>query len=111
MEIKHKFNFKLLDFVNQQTPKDAIIIFPSKEIIKNAKELDNGKNRSASLKNKAYASYFVYPRRIVYEDMDKENELWAKATHVLIIEGHGYNHLKYNIDKKSKYSVLPINNK
>ncbi len=62
MQIKHKFNYTFCNFINKHTDEDAVILIPSVDAIKNAKELDNKKITSASLANKAYASYFIYPR-------------------------------------------------
>ncbi len=108
MQIKHKFKFTFCNFINKHTDENAIILIPSIEAIKNAKELDNKKSTSASLANKIYASYFIYPRIFIYPEEKGKNPLWDKITHVAIINGHGYEYLNYKVKKKAKYQLLPI---
>lgn len=107
MTVKHGFKYKLCDHINKTTPEDAIILIPSTDAVKKAKELDNNKSTSATLANKSYASYFIYPRVFMYPREKDANPLWDSITHVAIIDFVGYDYLDYKVKKKSKYQILP----
>lgn len=105
MEAKHRFKFRFCDFIVKNTPEDAVILMPAKDIIKNVKELNVG---MGSLSNKDYASYFIYPRKFLYPYDKNKNPYWDSITHVAIIDYHGYEYLNYTVNKKSRFSVLPL---
>ena len=59
---------------------------------------------------KGWANYFVYPRKLIYEDEKADfPQLYQQATHVAIVNYWGYDKLLYQVKNKNKYSVMPIN--
>ena len=106
-EAKMGFNATYLNFVKNNTPDTAIILMPPDSIILPVK----GKSEfSKHMKNKAWCSYLIYPRRLVYEREKSNSSLYESVTHVAIMNGWGYDKLAYPIKDKSKHTILPIKN-
>ena len=105
-EAKLGFAVRYYNFINEQTPDSSIILMPPNDIIKNT--TGNYKFHDKAVA-KGWVSYFVYPRRVVFEDEKNEYpELYKKVTHVAIINNWGYEKLNYNVSGKQPYTVLPI---
>lgn len=108
-EIKCGFDYKYLEYIKSNTPKDAIILMASKSILIPEDEKTNfNKEGSWGVKNKAWATYFIYPRKLVYENNKNTNPFYKEVTHVAIANNWGYDKLNYKVDKKYKYYILPI---
>jgi hypothetical protein len=109
-EIKCGFDYKYLHFVKNNSPEDAIILMPSKEdIFPRGQKSDFNTKGSGGIRNKAWATYFLYPRKLVYEVEKDENPLYKKINYVAIVNYLGYEKLNYEVNKKQKYNILPIN--
>lgn len=108
MEAKLGFNYKFLNYIKQNTPEDAVIIMPPDSIF-----YPKGKksNFTDFMGTSGYSSYFVYPRKLVYEGQPKTAALYAKATHVAIVNFWGYEKLAYTVAQKEQFSVLPLKSK
>ena len=106
-EIKHGSCFTYLNFLKTHTPDSAIILFPDKNTLLNIKEFKDSPSNSSTLRNPAWATYFIYPRRIIYADTLKKE---YNATHIAIIDGHGYEHLSQsaNTEQGPKFTVLSL---
>ncbi|WP_294142869.1 hypothetical protein [uncultured Sanguibacteroides sp.] len=107
-EIKHGANFNYLHFLKTNTPPDAVILFPPKDTLLHVKLFKDKLSNSASLRNRIWASYFIYPRKIVYADSLKECP--AEVTHIAIIDKHGYEYVKDSVDWATApaFSVIPV---
>jgi hypothetical protein len=58
---------------------------------------------------KSWASYFVYPRKLVYEKEKETNPLYAKANYVVVLNGWGLDKIHYELQNRIVTGVLPIN--
>ncbi len=104
-EVKLGADYLVLKFIREKTPKDAIILFPSPDILCKP-------NQFVSLRRdmglKAFPSYFLYPRKIVYENEKDKNPLFYKAQYVLTFLGWGYQYLDYQMEPRNGIEILPI---
>ena len=99
------YNSSYLDFIKKNTPEDAIIIMPvDTEYFPKGEHSDFDKNINVM----GWASYFVYPRRLVSPDPLHRTPLYAQATHMAIVNRCGYDRLPYTPQTRSKYAVLPL---
>ena len=107
IESKMGFDAKLLLFIKQQTPEDAIILMPPKDKVKRKKDGGNFSNDSASITNKAWASYFVFPRKLIYDG--SESIYRDKVTHVAIVDMWGYEYAQsIPVENRQNYSVIKL---
>ena len=104
-EIRHGFFYRYLNFINKNTPENAIILMPPDSVI-NAVDPNY---RLGTLKDRRKTTYFIYPRKAVYnKSMEYDSAYLNRITHVAIVNYHGYDHLDYQIDDKQPFSVLPV---
>ena len=103
--IKFGMNANYLNYLVDNTPEDAIVLFPPKDNL--PKHKDHQKINTM-LRRRTYVTHFVYPRRIVYKD-ESDNPFMNDVTHVAIIDGWGYDQLKYPVTQRTLNTVLPIN--
>ena len=93
-----------ITYVNKmkaQTPENAIVLLPPKKILQ-----DVGFKSVVDL---PWITYFLYPRRIVYEEDKDKSPLYAQATHLISLNGWGLDKIKYTVEKPEQFMVLPIN--
>lgn len=107
LENKIGFDLVYLNFINKNTLEDAIIVMPvDTEFFPKGEESHFDKN----INTLGWASYFVYPRRIV-SYKEPRTPLFQKATHMALVNKYGYERLPYKVDFPYRYAVLPINPK
>lgn len=112
LPIEKKFEMKLgmsytyLNFLKNQTPENAVILFPTAEEFfpKDKKTPFSGEPF-----NKVWASRFLYPRKLVYQSELETNRYGKEITHVAIVNGLGFDKLDYVPSEKFEHGVLPIN--
>lgn len=102
-EEKLGFTAKYLNHIKENTPEDAVIIMPPDSII-----FPEGERSDFSkwINNRRWASYFVYPRRLVYETDKDTIPLYGRATHVAVINYWGYDKLSYPVTYQNRYGVM-----
>ncbi|MEE9374146.1 MAG: hypothetical protein V3V00_13925 [Saprospiraceae bacterium] len=107
LESKLGFDAKYLLFLKSKTPEEAIILMPPPEIITRKRDGGLFSNDSAYAGNLYWASYFVYPRKLVYEG--NESIYSDQITHVAIINKWGYQYAP-NVpeDQHQEYSVINL---
>jgi hypothetical protein len=108
LDAKRSMKIGLYPFIKEiikRTPKDAVILLPAG---------DSAVSNNGSwnfIYDPEWMEYFLYPRLCVAMGAENQHpELAQKVTHVVIIEGKGYEHLKYEIplDQRPKEAILPI---
>jgi hypothetical protein len=103
-QMKLGFDYVFWNFIKQNTPDTAVILFP-------LKELNTEKGGNAQLTDKTNSKYwvthFVYPRRVLYKDEQDTNPRYNDVTHVAIVAGHGYDDLDYRVSERTYFTVLP----
>lgn len=104
-EAKLGFDYRYIHYVEQNTPEDAVILMPPDSVFEKS-DFNRG---TWGVKIKTWDMYFLYPRAIISEqDSGSYPELFNKITHVMIVNGWGYDRLNYAVQTKQPYAVLPI---
>lgn len=99
------FYGKYMFFVKSHTPDTAIILMPADSIIR---AIDK-KNRMGWLTSKRHSTYFLYPRKPIYKKLSSDSIYFDKITHVVIVDGKGYENLPFAVKNKNEYTVVPMN--
>ncbi|MBL0310240.1 MAG: hypothetical protein IPP77_11350 [Bacteroidetes bacterium] len=97
-------NYSLLQYINNNTPKDAVILLPHMDSIGNDSKWN-------FIGEPEWTEYFIYPRLCISpRDEKRFPDLAKRITHVLIINGIGYDRLRYEVpvDRRVSETVLPI---
>ena len=86
--------------ISQSTPDSAIIIVPPRKLLtqvgfKSAVELP-------------WLTYFVYPRKVVYEDDKDSSNIYKRANYILSVNGWGLDKLNYQVEKPEGFMILPL---
>lgn len=108
LRLEDKLLFRIEDYwyiqyMNTHTPDTAVILLPPLSAIDTTPEFN-------SLNDPEYMEYFLYPRLCVSEDQkETKKDLYARATHVAIVNNWGYDKLKYKPKEMPSEAVLPIN--
>lgn len=110
MESKLGFTIRYFDFIKENTPDSAVILMPPDTVIRPPGQVHYTKTAmNGYTTNRKWVSYFLYPRKLVYEDRrDEYPELTKAITHVAIINYWGYEKLPYRVGKENQYSIMPI---
>jgi len=108
LRMEDKFLFRIEDywyiqFMTNHTPDSAVVLLPPLSAVDSTPEFN-------SLNDPEYMEYFLYPRLCVSEDQKStKKDLYARVTHVAIVNGWGYDKLKYKPREMPTETVLPIN--
>lgn len=97
--------YPLLKYVNENTPKDAVILLPPGD------SLLSNTSKWNFIYDPEWVEYFIYPRLCLATGRENEHpDLLKRVTHVLIVQGRGYDKLKYDVplDKRQPEMILPI---
>ena len=98
--------YPLLKYVKEQTPENAVILLPPGD------ESISNNSKWNFIYEPEWVEYFIYPRLCVATGYEKNQpELSKRLTHVLIVEGKGYDKLKYDVplEQRVQETILPIN--
>lgn len=97
--------YPLLKYLNENTPEDAVILLPPGD------SLLSNTSKWNYVYDPEWVEYFIYPRLCLATGRENEHpDLAKKITHVLIVQGRGYDKLKYEVpvDQRPSEAVLPI---
>jgi hypothetical protein len=106
LKMKLGFDYGFLSFINENTPEDAVILFPLPEYIT---EKSGTTQLTGNICSKMWVTHFIYPRRVVYKSEAESNPLYKDITHVAICAGHGYEDTDYPGEQTVQFTVLPKN--
>jgi hypothetical protein len=107
LTLQDKRRFKIADYwyieyLRDHTPSNAIVLLPPKSVIPDTSEFNQ-------INDAEWMEYFLFPRLCVSEDeKDKKPELYSKVNYVAIVNGWGYNKLKYVPHNHETEAVLPV---
>jgi hypothetical protein len=104
MVMKLGFNYAYLKHLEEQTPEEAVILYPDNDDF----HIEGG-SFSGDIGNKLYALRFLYPRKLVLKSEIGENKYANEITHVAIVNGRGFEELPYRIENMFDHGVLPVN--
>lgn len=91
-----------LKYLRENTPQNAVILLPPNSVVDTSQEMK-------MMSHSEWVEYFIFPRLCVGEDeKETQKELYSKVTHVAVINGWGYEKLRYQPAKREMEIVLPI---
>lgn len=102
MVLKLNTNYIYLKNVKDNTPEDAVILWPSAEAFSNKKGPLTGE-----MSNKIYALRFLYPRKLVIPFDFGKSHYVDEITHVAIVNGEGFEYIPYKVEKFEN-GILPV---
>ena len=103
MGMKLGASYSYLMYVKEQTPENAVILWPS-----GADFMKEKSPFSGELGNKTYALRFLYPRKLVTPDERGKSRYEKEITHVAIVNGAGLDNLPYPVGQPFEHGVLPV---
>lgn len=104
-EAKIGFNYRYLQYIKDNTPEDAIILWP-----KPADFLKDGAIKPFHdhyIKESVYAAYFLHPRKVI-NIQDTSNIYYSTANYIAIVHGKGYERLTYPVSTDQQFTVAPL---
>jgi hypothetical protein len=102
---KFGFNYAYFKYITDHTPEDAVILYPNYDAF-----FPKGRESKFTSEpfNRIYATYFLYPRKLVYPAEIEKTVYGKQITHVAIVNGWGYDYLEYQVANHVDNTVLPI---
>lgn len=103
LEVKLGFTAKYLHMLRDSTPADAVILMPPDSILFPD---DTTSRFNPLVGNRRWVAYFIYPRKIVYEDEKDSLALYKDVTHVAVVNYWGYQQAAPVRGERKRYTVL-----
>lgn len=103
MGMKLNSSYSYLMYIKEQTPENAVILWPS-----GADFMKEKSPFSGELGNKTYALRFLYPRKLVTPNELGKSHFEKEITHVAIVNGCGFDQLPYSINQPFEHGILPV---
>lgn len=107
LSLEDKKAFKIatypyLKYLVANTPENAVILLPPYAQI-------GEKSQYNFLSSSEWVEYFIYPRMCISEDAkDHYPEVYAKVTHVAVVDSWGYEKIPYPTGSYAREAVFPI---
>lgn len=110
LESKFGIDAAVIQQIRKATPDDAIILMPPVKVLLSETSTYPFMPGNGGIKNRNWAVYFLYPRKLIYADEEaKMQVLSQKATHVVCINGWGFDKITYPIANKQDLQILKLN--
>ena len=107
--LKLGFDYTYVHHIKTHTPEHAVILMPDSCAIYPDSLQSEFTSGAGGIKNKAWASYFLYPRRLVYSSEIQNDSLDQNIDYIAIVNFRGYDLLPYSPAQKVKHGIFPIN--
>lgn len=102
-QMKMGFPLVYLNYIKQNTSDSAVILFPEVRFFSDTKDPKQDLSGIGDWGFTKYAYYrFLYPRKVVLEPEIEKSPFFEKVTHVAIINGWGYDYLKYSVPEEHR---------
>ena len=99
------FDYAFIKHIIDNTPDDAVILYPPADIFF---QKDKEKKFRVFSPSFIYAAKFLYPRKIVLPKDIETSKYGKQITHVAIVYGWGYQYLEYTVPNQVEFTVMPI---
>jgi hypothetical protein len=103
LEVKLGFTAKYLHMLRDSTPSNAVILMPPDSIFFPG---DTTSRFNPLIRNRRWVAYFIYPRKIVYEEEKDSLALYKNVTHVAVVNYWGYGQAASAKGERKRYTVL-----
>ncbi len=97
-----------IEYIAQNTPEDAVILFPPLSIMLSDSASLQFKKDLGGIKIRNWTLDLLYPRKLVYFDEKEGNSFFNQITHVVVMDGWGYDFVNYEVEQKNNFAVLPL---
>lgn len=106
LQAKLGYTAAYLSFIAKNTPENAVILMAPDTVFNPPGQKSDFNN---FIRERGWASYFVYPRKLVYEH-EKElfPDMYERVTHVAIANYWGYQKLPFQVPNKVKHTIIPL---
>jgi hypothetical protein len=98
-------NYSFIQYIKKNTPEDAVLLLPEGDAAV------SNNSRWNFIYDPEWMEYFIYPRLCLAIGRESEHpDLAKRVTHIVIIEGKGYDKLKYMVptEQRPTEAVFPI---
>ena len=101
--MKMGFTAQLLEYFKENTPENAVLLFPTKAQLREKSQ----HNIDPNITGRNWVLHYLYPRRVIYADEDYA-PLRQQVNYVVIVNGHGYESLDVEFDQYPSFAVIPL---
>ncbi len=109
LESKFGMDATVIQKIKKATPENAIIWMPPEKILFSENTNYPFMPGTGGIKNRNWTLYFLYPRQLIYADeAPKLQNLIDKATHVVCLNGWGYDKLYYDVEPTQDLQILKL---
>lgn len=110
LEVKLGFEYTFLKYIKEHSPEDAIVLLPfDQQHFANPKfTLQNFFNPHLTIMRKEHVASFIYPRKVVLLRDRVTDPNYMRATHLAIVDFHGYELLPGHKDRNIQHGLLNI---
>ena len=109
MAMKLGADYQYLAYLRDNTPKDAVIYWPSAGDFRSAPDSTQQTPFNGKLNDKLTAVRVLYPRRVVTENEYGKTSWSKKLTYIGIVNGHNTDKVHYPVPPQYTIGVLPVN--
>lgn len=103
IHLKLKVDYEFLVYLRETTPKDAVILYPSAKAFRK-----EGSPFTHDTGNKIFATRFLYPRKLVFENELKTNRYAGNITHIAIVNREVPKGMTLPTDSIPVYTVFKV---
>lgn len=108
MQAKFGVDAAIIDYIKQNTPEDAVILFPPQSVLLADSASYQFTKGLGGIKSRNWTLDFLYPRKLVYFDEKDQNPFFPQLTHTVVMDGWGYQFLDYEPATYNNFDVLPL---
>ncbi|MDX2197298.1 MAG: hypothetical protein NW207_12865 [Cytophagales bacterium] len=108
MQAKFGADAALIEYIKKNTPDNAVIAFPAGDSFLSANAPYKFIQGLGGIKVRVWTQNFLYPRTLVYEHELKKWKNIPQITHVVCMNGWGYDQLEYEVQTRNSFDVLPV---
>ncbi len=100
--MKMGFTAQFLEHIKQNTPENAVILFPAKAQLQEK----NQYNIDPNIAGRNWVLHYLYPRQVIYADEDY-TPLLQRVNYIAIVNGYGYEFLNVEPEKRPPFALFP----
>ncbi len=102
MTMKLGASYQYLLFIKENTEENAVILYPSAAAFQK-----EGSPFTHEIYNRIYATRFLHPRKLIYEEELGTSVFSNRLTHIAIVNGVGYKRINFPLDSTVQHTIIP----
>lgn len=105
LQAKIGYDYAVLKMIKDSTPVEAVILFPPRDTCAKIRTMEKAQSlNGGGIATKLWVEYYLYPRKVVYENSKDPNE--AKADYYAVLASHQFGKLTARGYMVSGYTVV-----